>query len=73
MASLTPYQLRADIADVLGEPVDDLADDDDLFDYGVDSIRLMTLVERWRAAGAEASFVTLAERPTVAAWSELLS
>jgi len=66
---MTIDQLRTEVAEVLGEPV---ADDDDLLDAGLDSIRLMALVERLRAAGHEVSFVELAEQPTVAAWAALL-
>lgn len=66
---MTIETLRTEIIDVLGEPV---ADDDNLIDAGLDSIRLMTLVERWRAAGREVSFVDLAERPTIAGWADLL-
>jgi bifunctional isochorismate lyase/aryl carrier protein len=39
----------------------------------LDSIRILTLVERWREAGVPVSFVELAESPTVAAWWTLLS
>ena len=62
--------LRAQVTEVLGEPV---ADDDDLIDAGLDSIRLMTLIERWRADGHEVSFVDLAEQPTIAGWAGLLA
>jgi aryl carrier-like protein len=57
---------------VLGEPAGEIGDHDNLLERGVDSIRLMSLVERWRELGYETSFVDLAQTPTVAAWSELL-
>ncbi|GAA4918305.1 aryl carrier-like protein [Actinomycetospora succinea] len=67
-------RLRADIAAALGEAPEDVGDDDDLMDLGLDSIRLMSLVEAWRAeTGAEIGFVDLAEEPTVAAWSRLFN
>jgi aryl carrier-like protein len=67
-------RLRADIAAALGEAPEDVGDDDDLMDLGLDSIRLMSLVEQWRAeTGAEIGFVDLAEEPTVAAWSRLFN
>ncbi|GAB4210741.1 MAG: isochorismatase [Roseiflexaceae bacterium] len=80
LAALTPVpvdaldreQIRADVAELLEESPADLAEDDNLLDRGLDSIRLMSLVERWRAAGAEVGFVELAERPTLAAWWQLL-
>lgn len=65
-------QLRAQIAEVLDEPADSFGPDDDLFDVGLDSIRLMTLVERWRSGGVPLAFVELAEQPTVNGWWSLI-
>jgi aryl carrier-like protein len=72
-AVLTVDDVRAQVADVLGEPAGAIGDHDDLLERGLDSIRLMGLVERWRELGADAEFADLAETPTVAAWSALLS
>ncbi|TDV53620.1 aryl carrier-like protein [Actinophytocola oryzae] len=52
---------------------DEVRDSDDLFEAGLDSIRLLTLLERWRDAGAEVGFVDLAARPTLSDWIELLA
>ena len=41
-------RIRTDVAAALGEEPQDVGDDDDLFDLGLDSIRLMSLVEQWR-------------------------
>lgn len=65
-------QLRSDVAELLQEPAAALRDNDNLLERGLDSIRLMTLVERWRSQGVELSFVELAERPTLAGWHALL-
>jgi bifunctional isochorismate lyase/aryl carrier protein len=64
--------LRADAAAVLGAPRDALIDDQTLLDQGLDSIRLMYLVERWRALGVTLTFAELAERPTLDKWAALL-
>jgi len=69
-ATLTPARVRSDVTDLLGHDVDD---HDDLFDEGLDSMRLMSLVERWRTAGSEAGFLDLVQRPTLAAWVELVA
>lgn len=70
---LTLDRVRADVADVLGEDPAGIADDDNLADAGLDSVRLMALVERWRTAhGIDVSFVELAERPGISAWWQLL-
>ncbi|XXF81266.1 isochorismatase family protein [Myxococcaceae bacterium GXIMD 01537] len=71
--ALSLERLRADVAELLQEPASALQDDDNLLERGLDSIRLMTLVERWRSEGAELSFVELAERPTLADWHVLLN
>ncbi|MFB7852088.1 phosphopantetheine-binding protein [Streptomyces sp. NPDC056053] len=71
--ALTLQQMREDIADILGESVDDIPDDENLVDYGLDSIRLMALVGRWREAhGIDIAVADLAERPAVETWAELL-
>ncbi|MGI5448023.1 phosphopantetheine-binding protein [Streptomyces sp. CA-243310] len=66
-------RLIQDVAEVLYVEPADISPDEDLIDQGLDSIRLMTLVERWRAEGARISFVDLAERPTLREWAALLS
>ncbi|MDA8371031.1 MAG: phosphopantetheine-binding protein [Nocardiopsaceae bacterium] len=71
-AALTPERLRADVERVLGEPAGAIADDEDLLDRGMDSIRLMSLVETWRGSGVRTDFITLAEEPNLAAWRRLL-
>ncbi|GAB3442343.1 hypothetical protein GCM10027570_09450 [Streptomonospora sediminis] len=69
---LTAQRIRADVEHVLGEPAGSLDENENLLDRGMDSIRLMSLVESWRKAGVETDFITLAEQPSVAAWARLL-
>jgi bifunctional isochorismate lyase / aryl carrier protein len=69
--TLTRSQLRSDIAELLDVPPEQLVDDKHLVEQGMDSIRLMTLVERWRQHRADIDFITLAEDPTVERWSKL--
>ncbi|WP_339257935.1 isochorismatase family protein [Paenibacillus sp. FSL R5-0713] len=65
--------LRAQIGDLLQEQSDSIGEHDDLIqNWGMDSIRMMSLAERFRAEGAEVTFVDLAEQPTLAAWARLL-
>lgn len=70
---LTRASIRADVAELLHRYPDEGFDTDDLFECGLDSVRLLTLLERWREAGAEISFVELAERPTLESWLVLLT
>lgn len=71
--SLTVERIRADVADSLGEDPADIPIDENLVDYGIDSVRIMTLLERWRREhGVEAAFADLAEKPAIEAWAPLL-
>ncbi|MFE6865087.1 phosphopantetheine-binding protein [Kitasatospora sp. NPDC057692] len=70
--AFTVDRIRAEVADLLGEDPADIPLDENLADWGLDSVRLMALAERWRAEGAEVAFLQLAERPAVEAWAELL-
>lgn len=70
--SLSPQQVRSDVAELL-QVETSIGDDENLLERGLDSIRIMSLVERWRRSGAEISFVELAERPTLTDWYALLS
>ncbi|HEV7651000.1 MAG TPA: phosphopantetheine-binding protein [Actinophytocola sp.] len=70
---LTPAAIRADIAEMLHRSPEESFDLENLFECGLDSIRLLTLLERWREAGVPVSFVELAERPTLANWLALLT
>lgn len=70
---LTLDGLRIAIAELLGESPSDIGDHEDLVDIGMDSIRMMSLVEILRGKGAEINFMQMAENPTLAAWWELLS
>lgn len=71
--ALTEHTVRADVAELLHLEPEELDDDADLFAEGLDSVRLIGLVERWRATGVEVTFVELAARPTLAGWWALLS
>ncbi len=64
--------LRAAILPLLDES-DVPADDENLIDYGLDSVRLMALAARWRKVYDDIDFVMLAKEPTIDAWWALLS
>ncbi|MFI8931595.1 phosphopantetheine-binding protein [Streptomyces sp. NPDC053474] len=72
--TLSPEQLRADVAELLDCDPAEIAPDDNLMDHGLDSVRIMSLIERWRAAGAATvEFPDLAERPELGHWTALLT
>lgn len=71
--ALTLEQLRADVADILGEEPEEIPLDENLVDYGLDSVRLMSLAAAWRRDhGIEVAFADLAEKPALEAWGPLL-
>lgn len=62
---LTADTVLGDLASAVGLEAGDVDPDDTLFDLGIDSVRLMGLLERWRAAGASVDFAGLSDNPTV--------
>ncbi|UXI66616.1 isochorismatase family protein [Tahibacter amnicola] len=66
------HALRDEIASLADIPVDQLEADDNPFYAGLDSIRLMALIERWNRAGCSLGFADLVERPSLRAWWEML-
>ena len=72
MSELTLDTVRADIAELLYLEPDEVPDNENLFEAGLDSVRLLGLVERWRELGATIGFIDLAEQPTLTAWWGLL-
>ncbi|WP_017149594.1 isochorismatase [Bacillus bingmayongensis] len=65
--------VREQVAELLRESLADIGDDEDLLNRGLDSVRIMSLVEKWRQKGVEVTFADLAERPTIYDWFNLLS
>lgn len=68
--TLTLDQMRADIARLVHMDPSEIADDDNLPDLGLDSMRLMNLVLKWEEVGLKADFGTFAEFQTLAEWWE---
>ncbi|SDD25426.1 alpha/beta fold hydrolase [Actinokineospora iranica] len=68
--AFTVEGLREAVAEVLGVSPDP---DANLFELGLDSMRMMMLSVRWQAHGVEVPFADLAEQPTLSAWSKLLT
>lgn len=71
--SITKDQALADIAELLNIEPAELDAELDLRDQGIDSIRTMELVERWRRAGvSKVDFIVLAEDQRISRWLEVL-
>ncbi|MDO5693094.1 MAG: isochorismatase family protein [Pseudomonadota bacterium] len=74
-ASVVPASLadlKALVARELRIDLRELNDDDNLVNWGLDSIRIMAWVERWRVQRPAIEFVHLAAEPTLTAWWRLL-
>ncbi|MFF3851260.1 phosphopantetheine-binding protein [Streptomyces sp. NPDC002328] len=72
-APLTLEDFRADLAEYLYQLPDEVDLDDNPLNAGLDSLRIATLMERWRGTGVEVTFVELAECTSFAQWWQLLS
>lgn len=66
--------VKMQVAKLLQESPEEILEEDDLIGiWGMDSVRIMSLVEEWRRFGVEVTFMELAERPTISYWWGLLS
>lgn len=70
--SLDRDTILADTAQILDVDVAEIDLSVSLVDQGLDSVRLMALVERWRDSGADVDFVSLAAEPDLEQWFALL-
>ncbi|MFD5454046.1 phosphopantetheine attachment domain protein [Streptomyces olivaceus] len=64
---------RTDLAECLFLKPGEVDLEDSPLDSGLDSLRIVTLLERWQAAGADITFLDLAERTSFAQWWQLLT
>lgn len=72
-AVVTQSALIAQVAALAGVDEAEIPVDDNLLFYGLDSMRMMTLVEALRRQGHEVGFMDLAEAPTITDWLSLLN
>jgi aryl carrier-like protein len=63
--------MRHDIAAMIHLDADEIGDEDNLMDLGLDSMRAMNLVARWHERGLPLDFSEMALRPTLACWWRL--
>ncbi|MFG2535701.1 phosphopantetheine-binding protein [Streptomyces sp. NPDC048511] len=72
--ALSAERIRADVAELIGCDPTEIEPEENLTDLGLDSVRTMVLIDRWRAAGAASlEYADLAEQPELAHWTERLT
>ncbi len=64
--------LRARLLAALELSDDQFDPDENLIDYGLDSVTVMALVAEWRRSGIEIDFADLARRPSLNGWWSLI-
>lgn len=64
--------LRTKAAEIIGVPVEKLDPSEELYDQGLDSVRLVGILNWLREKGHEVDFADLAEDTSLEAWQELL-
>ena len=72
IAPLTLERMRADIARLVDEAPEELENDDNLLDWGLDSMRIFNISVEWNKTGLELRFADLAETPTLADWWQIV-
>ncbi len=70
--TLTKASLQQRLLVWLDEDPELFDPDENLIDYGLDSIQVMTLISEWEKQGITLSFEELAQAPSLNAWWELI-
>lgn len=65
--------LRSLVAREIGLPAEDVPENEDLVDHGLDSVMAMRILSSWRGSGLDVELSDLMRTPTIAAWSNLPS
>jgi phenyloxazoline synthase mbtB len=68
----TSEDLRAQVAQILDCPEEELAFDTNLVASGLGSLEMMRLVNKWRRQGVDVELSVLAADPTIRAWTNLM-
>lgn len=70
--ALTEQRVFDDVAQILEVDTAALSRETTLSDAGLDSLRMVMLVENWRADGNEVDFQELISLPTLGQWIDAL-
>lgn len=70
--ALSEQRIIDDVAQILEVDADTISRETALADAGLDSLRMVMLVENWRAEGNEVDFQELISLPTLGQWIDAL-
>lgn len=70
---LSRAELRQMVSALIDDEEGDFEDDDNLVDFGLDSVQVMELIGQWKNRGLVLTFEALAARPTVNGWWALIA
>lgn len=71
-SELSKNSLRAQIMPLI-EDADELDDNDNLMDFGLDSVAVMRLMSTWQKQGIDVTFVDLAKSPSINGFWKIVS
>ncbi len=72
MSEITLERLRADVARALREEPEAIGYDDNLMDWGLDSIRLLSLVMAWNEDGLGLDISEIGTETTLNGWWRII-
>ena len=68
MTAFTLERMRADVARMLREDPENIGLDDNLMDWGLDSMRVLDLVMSWNAAGLNIDVMEIGAETSLNGW-----
>ncbi|WP_326639981.1 amino acid adenylation domain-containing protein [Streptosporangium sp. NBC_01755] len=71
--AFAPDDVREAVAQALEIPADEIDQERDLFELGLDSLAVMRLAGEWRRRGIAVTFRDLVQDPVLGSWSALLT
>ena len=71
--ALSLESLRRDVADILLLSLEEVEVDENLTYLGLDSIRAMALLDKWRSQGVNLTFAQIASASTLSQWWQIIN